>query len=124
GLKITEYRNGAPRMEVGGLLRLADQPASVMAARGQQPQQPQRDLAVSANDEDVHAPTVPAEPGTSLPATVALGHAATRAPADDRPLASVDELASGVGRRAVRCHALRARCFCCCGTCCRGRIWP
>jgi hypothetical protein len=32
----------------------------MMAARGQQPEQPQRDLAVSADDEHVHAPTVPA----------------------------------------------------------------
>jgi hypothetical protein len=50
------------RLQVRGLLRLADQPARVIAARGQHPEQPQGDLAVSADDEDVHAPTVPAEP--------------------------------------------------------------
>src|SRR4029450_4213665 len=65
-LQVTQHRYRAGRLEVGGLLELADQTAGVVALLGQDLEEAERDLAVAAGDEDVHglsstpvAPVIP-----------------------------------------------------------------
>jgi hypothetical protein len=45
---------GARRLEVGGLLRLADHAAAAVAVAGEQPQQAQADLAMAADHHYLH----------------------------------------------------------------------
>ena len=56
GLEVADHRLGAGRLEVGGMLRVANQPPAAVAARGEQPQEPQADLPVPTGHDDVHAP--------------------------------------------------------------------
>ena len=54
GLQVAEDRHRAERLEVGGLLGLADQATGAVTLRGQQPQQTQGDLSMPTDHQDVH----------------------------------------------------------------------
>ncbi len=53
-LEVAEDRDRAKLLELGGVVGIADQPARVVPARGQEPEEVERDLTVAAGDEDVH----------------------------------------------------------------------
>ena len=53
-LQVDDDRFGAGRLQVGGVVGVADEPGDRVAAVGQQLLGEQRDLAVSAGDDDAH----------------------------------------------------------------------
>ena len=58
-LQIHDNRFGARRFEVGGLRRVADESGDGVAALREQALEDQRDLSVSARDDDAHALPLP-----------------------------------------------------------------
>ena len=58
-LDVEDYRERADRLKVRGLVGVADDPARGVAAIGEELHQPHRDLSVAADDQHVHAATIP-----------------------------------------------------------------
>ena len=54
-LEVAQDRRRAVRLEVGGVVGVADQPAAVVAGGGELAEEMAGDLAVPAGDEDIHA---------------------------------------------------------------------
>ena len=91
-LQIAHDRLRPHPLQVGGVVRVADQPAGAVAPFGQQPLQVQRDLPVSSCDDEVHRPE-PIRPDLgSSEARSAL----TRRPSDE------NRAARGSGGRSPR----------------------
>ena len=63
GLEVAEDRLRAHRLEVGGVVGVADEAAAAVAVVGEQLEEAERDLAVSAGDEDFHGVAIPAMRG-------------------------------------------------------------
>ena len=58
GLEVAQHRLGADRLEVGGVIGVADQPPRAIAALGEQPQQAASDLPVAPGDGYIHGPSI------------------------------------------------------------------
>jgi hypothetical protein len=68
-LEVAQHRHRAIRLEVGGVVGIADQAAAVVAVLGEEAEEVAGDLAVTAGDEDIHPPGLPPQPAPMPPVT-------------------------------------------------------
>ena len=61
GLEVAEHGMGPVGLEVGDVVRVADQPACGVATLREQSQEATGDLSVPSGDEDVHSPRLLAD---------------------------------------------------------------